>query len=91
MSAQLTKFQNTLRIGEYIDNNLEGLARYLKGNNDGSPTYTYDSLCDFLRELYPEMGSAVTELADDLIREHCLVQYLKLLESKRTSDYMQGP
>lgn len=85
----LEQFRLTLKAAEYIELNLEKLAKYLATEGKAnSPEYAcYNNLLVDLRKLYPD--AQVESVANDLITEKCRVHYLRMVEAKRSTNWMQ--
>lgn len=80
----LEAFRNTLKIAQYIERHLEGLARVVEGTD--SRTVIWATLTSDLKKLFPEDDA--DSLAQALVTEQCRVEYLKMKEATKVRDYV---
>lgn len=81
----LEQYRKTLKIAEFIENNLESLARVVDGTGDNMAKGSYNKLIVDLKEIYPSSESDA--LASALISEQCRRQYLKMKAARNASSF----
>jgi hypothetical protein len=86
----LEKYRLSIKIAEYIENNLEPLARAVEDAEgaDNAASVCYSQLRNYIKEAYPE--AVDTKMARILISDECRRQYLKLIHDQKARNYAHG-
>jgi hypothetical protein len=82
----LETFRKVLKVSQYIERNLENLARIVEGTD--SRTLVWTNLTGDLKGLFPQEDA--DSLAQALVTEQCRVAYLKLTEAAKVKNYISG-
>lgn len=80
----LERFRKTIKVAQYVERNLEVLARIVEESTTRGPVW--QGLIKDLKDLFPQDDA--DQLAQDLTTEQCRVAYLKQQSARSVSNYM---